>query len=86
MLKHLYGNTLTVLLLPPVTKESTPSLQSLFPSDSASEAAMYTEALPMCDKSSLNIEIFRSNGLLLARSSPISVQASGKTNQYHGLH
>ena len=50
MLKHLYGNTLTVLLLRPVNKESTPSPQSLFPRDCASAAATYTEALPMCDK------------------------------------
>ena len=58
MLKHLYGNTLTVLLLRPVTKESTPSPQSLFPRDCTLAAATYTEALPMCDKASLNIDFF----------------------------
>ena len=67
VLKHLYGNTLTVLLLRTVTKESTPSPQSLFPRDCASAAATYTEALPMCDKASLNIAKFRSDGSLLAR-------------------
>ena len=67
MLKYLYGNTLTVLLLRPVTKDSTPSPQSLFPCDCASAAATYTEELPMCDKASLNIAKFLSDGLLLAR-------------------
>ena len=50
MLKRLYENTLTVLLLQTVTKESTPSPQSLFPRDCASAAATYPEAFPMCDK------------------------------------
>ena len=63
----MYGNTLTVLLLRPVTKESTPSPQSLFPRDCASAADTYTEALSMCDKASRNIANFRLDGLLLAR-------------------
>ena len=67
MLKHLYGNTLTVLLLRPVTKESTPSPQSLFPRDCDSVDATYTETMPMCDKASLNIAKFLLDGSLLAR-------------------
>ena len=67
MLKHMYGNTLTVLLLLPVTKESTPSPQSLFPRDCASAAYTYTEALPICDRVSMNIAKFRSYGLLLVQ-------------------